>query len=64
MRKSPALLQEMINVGCQLTMMANSRGGTFTCVRVFTLLAVKSLFIHFLIVWWRVCQQVSTLLGW
>lgn len=27
MRKSPALLQEMINVGCQLTMMANSRGG-------------------------------------
>uniref|UniRef100_A0A7N6B985 Translocation protein SEC63 homolog n=1 Tax=Anabas testudineus TaxID=64144 RepID=A0A7N6B985_ANATE len=26
-RKSPALLQEMINVGCQLTMMANSRGG-------------------------------------
>lgn len=27
-RKSPALLQEMINVGCQLTMMANSRGGT------------------------------------
>uniref|UniRef100_A0A3Q2P466 Translocation protein SEC63 homolog n=1 Tax=Fundulus heteroclitus TaxID=8078 RepID=A0A3Q2P466_FUNHE len=28
MRKSPALLQEMINVGCQLTMMANSRGGT------------------------------------
>uniref|UniRef100_A0A3P8SHD8 Translocation protein SEC63 homolog n=1 Tax=Amphiprion percula TaxID=161767 RepID=A0A3P8SHD8_AMPPE len=25
-RKSPALLQEMINVGCQLTMMANSRG--------------------------------------
>lgn len=27
MRKSPALLQEMINVGCQLTMMATSRGG-------------------------------------
>ncbi|XP_023692607.1 translocation protein SEC63 homolog isoform X1 [Paramormyrops kingsleyae] len=26
-RKSPALLQEMVNVGCQLTMMANSRGG-------------------------------------
>uniref|UniRef100_A0A8C5GG61 Translocation protein SEC63 homolog n=1 Tax=Gouania willdenowi TaxID=441366 RepID=A0A8C5GG61_GOUWI len=26
-RKSPALLQEMISVGCQLTMMANSRGG-------------------------------------
>ncbi|XP_053700031.1 translocation protein SEC63 homolog [Synchiropus splendidus] len=26
-RKCPALLQEMINVGCQLTMMANSRGG-------------------------------------
>uniref|UniRef100_A0A8C6LZ89 Translocation protein SEC63 homolog n=1 Tax=Nothobranchius furzeri TaxID=105023 RepID=A0A8C6LZ89_NOTFU len=26
-RKSPAFLQEMINVGCQLTMMANSRGG-------------------------------------
>ncbi|XP_057677981.1 translocation protein SEC63 homolog [Corythoichthys intestinalis] len=26
-KKSPALLQEMINVGCQLTMMANSRGG-------------------------------------
>ncbi|CAB1450175.1 unnamed protein product [Pleuronectes platessa] len=26
-RKSPPLLQEMINVGCQLTMMANSRGG-------------------------------------
>ncbi|MGH0131935.1 UNVERIFIED_CONTAM: hypothetical protein FKN15_015737 [Acipenser sinensis] len=26
-RKIPALLQEMINVGCQLTMMANSRGG-------------------------------------
>lgn len=36
MRKSPALLQEMINVGCQLTMMANSRGGTFKHVRVFT----------------------------
>lgn len=33
MRKSPALLQEMINVGCQLTMMANSRGGTFKHVR-------------------------------
>uniref|UniRef100_A0AAY5KNX4 Translocation protein SEC63 homolog n=1 Tax=Esox lucius TaxID=8010 RepID=A0AAY5KNX4_ESOLU len=27
-KKSPALLQEMVNVGCQLTMMANSRGGT------------------------------------
>ncbi|RXN00062.1 Translocation protein SEC63-like [Acipenser ruthenus] len=26
-RKIPALLQEMINVGCQLTVMANSRGG-------------------------------------
>uniref|UniRef100_A0A3P8XP12 Translocation protein SEC63 homolog n=1 Tax=Esox lucius TaxID=8010 RepID=A0A3P8XP12_ESOLU len=26
-KKSPALLQEMVNVGCQLTMMANSRGG-------------------------------------
>ncbi|XP_052380583.1 translocation protein SEC63 homolog isoform X1 [Oncorhynchus keta] len=26
-RKSPALLQEMVNVGCQLTMVANSRGG-------------------------------------
>ncbi|KAK1170368.1 hypothetical protein AOXY_G7191 [Acipenser oxyrinchus oxyrinchus] len=26
-RKSPALLQEMVNVCCQLTMMANSRGG-------------------------------------
>ncbi|XP_018585904.1 translocation protein SEC63 homolog isoform X2 [Scleropages formosus] len=26
-RKSPALLQEMVNVGCQLTMMANNRGG-------------------------------------
>ncbi|KAK6488611.1 translocation protein SEC63-like protein isoform X1 [Huso huso] len=26
-RKSPALLQEMVNVSCQLTMMANSRGG-------------------------------------
>ncbi|MBN3311099.1 translocation protein SEC63 homolog [Amia ocellicauda] len=26
-RKSPALLQEVVNVGCQLTMMANSRGG-------------------------------------
>lgn len=51
-RKSPALLQEMINVGCQLTMMANSRGGTFTCVRVtftcvrvFTLLAVFICFV-------------------
>uniref|UniRef100_A0A671NKM7 Translocation protein SEC63 homolog n=1 Tax=Sinocyclocheilus anshuiensis TaxID=1608454 RepID=A0A671NKM7_9TELE len=27
MKKCPALLQEMINVGCQLTMMATSRGG-------------------------------------
>ncbi|XP_059838975.1 translocation protein SEC63 homolog [Hypanus sabinus] len=26
-RKCPVLLQEMINVGCQLTMMANTRGG-------------------------------------
>uniref|UniRef100_A0A4W4FGH6 Translocation protein SEC63 homolog n=1 Tax=Electrophorus electricus TaxID=8005 RepID=A0A4W4FGH6_ELEEL len=26
-KKCPALLQEMINVGCQLTMMATSRGG-------------------------------------
>ncbi|XP_007891088.1 translocation protein SEC63 homolog [Callorhinchus milii] len=26
-RKCPGLLQEMINVGCQLTMMANTRGG-------------------------------------
>ncbi|XP_078398635.1 translocation protein SEC63 homolog [Cetorhinus maximus] len=26
-RKCPTLLQEMINVGCQLTMMANTRGG-------------------------------------
>ncbi|XP_062896877.1 translocation protein SEC63 homolog [Mobula hypostoma] len=26
-RKCPALLQEMISVGCQLTMMANTRGG-------------------------------------
>lgn len=43
-RKSPALLQEMINVGCQLTMMANSRGGTFPPVRVFPLPACKSLF--------------------
>lgn len=41
MRKSPALLQEMINVGCQLTMMANSRGGTFTHAGIFTLLKVS-----------------------
>uniref|UniRef100_A0A673JP26 Translocation protein SEC63 homolog n=1 Tax=Sinocyclocheilus rhinocerous TaxID=307959 RepID=A0A673JP26_9TELE len=27
MKKCPALLQEIINVGCQLTMMATSRGG-------------------------------------
>uniref|UniRef100_A0A672QPM4 Translocation protein SEC63 homolog n=1 Tax=Sinocyclocheilus grahami TaxID=75366 RepID=A0A672QPM4_SINGR len=27
MKKCPALLQELINVGCQLTMMATSRGG-------------------------------------
>lgn len=46
LRKSPALLQEMINVGCQLIMMASSRGGTFTRVRVFTLLAVQSPFLH------------------
>ncbi|XP_014850032.1 PREDICTED: translocation protein SEC63 homolog isoform X2 [Poecilia mexicana] len=35
-RKSPALLQEMINVGCQLTMMANSRGG-FPAPRLVTI---------------------------
>uniref|UniRef100_A0A672FXB9 J domain-containing protein n=1 Tax=Salarias fasciatus TaxID=181472 RepID=A0A672FXB9_SALFA len=35
-RKSPALLQEMINVGCQLTMMANSRGG-FRAPRLVTI---------------------------
>ncbi|XP_077593213.1 translocation protein SEC63 homolog [Stigmatopora nigra] len=35
-KKSPALLQEMINVGCQLTMMANSRGG-FHAPRLITI---------------------------
>ncbi|KAG7240578.1 hypothetical protein INR49_026727 [Caranx melampygus] len=41
-RKSPALLQEMINVGCQLTMMANSRG-EFLLYKVRTLQDLVSL---------------------
>lgn len=44
-RKSPALLQEMINVGCQLTMMANSRGGASQQVRVFTQLKASVLMV-------------------
>lgn len=36
-RKCPALLQEMINVGCQLNMMANSRGGASTTIHIVSL---------------------------
>uniref|UniRef100_A0AAR2JJC9 Translocation protein SEC63 homolog n=1 Tax=Pygocentrus nattereri TaxID=42514 RepID=A0AAR2JJC9_PYGNA len=39
-KKCPALLQEMINVGCQLTMMATSRGGM--CFRAPRLTSIEN----------------------